>query len=133
MDLTTRTDSFAVEDQSWLGSRHGSDAADSITLDGTTLGAVFTDGKVPSGVVLGKITASGKYGPYDDAASDGRQTAVYHLFTSVSLKNVLRGDSTFHDVQGAGFWHGQVIVANLPTSHGLDAAGKVDLKNINYV
>lgn len=39
--------------------------------------------KYPSGTVLGKITASGKYIPSLNAASDGSQTAVAILHTEV--------------------------------------------------
>lgn len=59
-----------------------------ITIDWTTIAAVsgsdvtLTDGTVIQigkkyirwGQVMTKITASGKFGPYDPAASDGRQT-----------------------------------------------------------
>jgi hypothetical protein len=38
-----------------------------------------------------------------------------------------------HNAGGALLWHGQVVEAKLPTGHGLDAAGKTDLKHIHYV
>lgn len=55
---------YVVDDQSWLGSSHGTDTAESIMLDGPSCLARFPDGVVPSGTCLGKITATGKYGPY---------------------------------------------------------------------
>ncbi|MDL5159412.1 head decoration protein [Actinomycetospora termitidis] len=52
-----------------------------ITIDPATVSA-NSDGKkvVKGGTVMGKITATGKYGPYASGASDGRQAAVGVLF-----------------------------------------------------
>jgi hypothetical protein len=132
MKLAQTTETFSrSEDQKWLGSAHGTVEADSITLDVSAFSAVtFPNGFIPSGVVLGKITASGKYGPYDNGASDGTETAVGHLFTTIEAEGI--GSSTV-DVSGALYWHGEVVEANLPTGHGLDANGKTDLKHIRYV
>lgn len=54
-----------AEDWSWLGGEAGTLEAEPITLDGSAFTATFTDGVVPSGVVLAKITSSGLYAPYD--------------------------------------------------------------------
>lgn len=66
MDLTQRTESFNVDDPSWLGSRHGLGEAVSVTLDTSafTPAVHYPDGFFKSGIALGKITATGKYGPY---------------------------------------------------------------------
>jgi len=40
-------------------------------------------GVVPAGLVLGKITASGKYKPYDDDNADGSETAVCLAYDTV--------------------------------------------------
>lgn len=60
---------YVVDDQSWLGSSHGTDTAESIMLDGPSCLARFPDGVVPSGTCLGKITATGKYGPYAETGA----------------------------------------------------------------
>jgi len=52
----------------FLASGHGVDARIRITI--------AQGYKLSAGTVLGKITASGKYGPYSASATDGRQTAV---------------------------------------------------------
>jgi hypothetical protein len=95
MDIGVQTTAYQVEDRSWLLSPHGTEPGTdpSVTLDITkfTAGTHFPNGYIKSGCVLGKVTASGLYGPYDDAASDGRQTAVYLLFSSV---RVTRQDGT---------------------------------------
>jgi len=119
------------ENQSWLGSAHGTDNADPITLDGDSFLTTFTDGVIPSGVVLGKVTATSKYRQYSNAASDGTQTAVGMLLTTVDLGGVT--SAVVEDVTAALYWHGEVIEANLPTNHGLDSAGKTDLALIRFV
>jgi hypothetical protein len=53
-----------AEDQSWLGSKHGVENATPITLDADKFLTTFPTGIVPSGVALGKITATGLYAPY---------------------------------------------------------------------
>lgn len=67
MDLTLRTETFAVDDQSWLGSRHGIGEAVSVTLDTSafTPSIHYPDGYFKSGIGLAKITATGLYGPYN--------------------------------------------------------------------
>lgn len=67
----------------WRGGRNGTDDTDTITLDiarftSGTHYVLSTDTSQPyslfkSGVPVGKITASGLYGPFDKAATDGRQ------------------------------------------------------------
>lgn len=126
MDLTPTSTSYGSDSKAWLGSEHGTTTCESITLDAALTLAVFADGQVPSGVVLGKVTATGRYAPYDDAAVDGTEVARGHLFDTVEV-------ATDHNAGGALFWHGQVIEAKLPTDHGLDAAAKTDLTHINYV
>lgn len=132
MKLGLTTETFgASENQKWLGSAHGTSEADSITLDGALADTDFPGGSIPSGVVLAKVTATGRYAKYNDALSNGREVALGHLFTTVDLK--ASGRTTGADVTAALFWHGEVVEANLPSGHGLDAAGKVDLKNVRYV
>lgn len=40
-------------------------------------------GAIPAGMVLGKITASGKYKPYDDDNTDGSETAAAVAYAPV--------------------------------------------------
>ena len=125
MDITPRTTgTWQAEDRSWLGSAHGTEATRSITLDTSafTGGTHYPNGYIPSGTVLGRITATGLYGPYSDGASDGRQVAAGLLFSSVKP-----GSTSTVDVGGALMEHGFVVEANLPTDSGVDAAAKTDL------
>lgn len=129
MNLNPVTETFQNEDQRWLGSAHGTSSGESITLDTSTFtaGTHYPNGYFPSGLPLGKITASGLYGPYDNAASDGRETLVGHLLCTVDAPSV----NTI-DPQGALFWHGRVVESFLPVA--VDTAGKADVAGrIRYV
>jgi hypothetical protein len=123
VDITVRSESFGVENRSWLGSAHGTDATRTVTLDVSTFTEAthYPDGYIPSGVVLGKITATGLYGPYDNAASDGRELAAGFLFNST--KAVSGGP----DVGAPLLEHGMVVEANLPANSGLDVAAAVEM------
>jgi head decoration protein D len=89
--------------------------------------------------VLGKVTSGGKYGPYLDAASDGRQTAVGIAFNDVTV--YAPGTSTLLTAVAVPILiHGFVNAANLPFTSGnaaaggyLDANGQADLKNVIFV
>jgi hypothetical protein len=122
MDLSLRTETFGVDDQSWLGSEHGTQATESVTLDTSTFTQAthYPNGYFRSGIPLGKITAGGKYGPYDNAATDGRETLVGFLFAAVKAPSV----NTI-DVAGAMLVHGKVRSSRLPVA--VDAAGQADV------
>ncbi|MCX4705655.1 head decoration protein [Streptomyces sp. NBC_01373] len=122
MILAQTTEQFGSDDQSWLGSAHGTDATETIALDTSTftLATHYPDGYFKSGIPLGKITAGGKYGPYDNAAADGRQTLVGFLFAAVKAPT----DNTL-DPAAAMLTHGKVRESRLPVA--VDAAGKTDV------
>ena len=127
MDVSIRPGkTFLNENQSWIGKTDALRDADSITLDRSLfdLAATFDDGFIPSGVVLGRVTAGGLYGPYDDAAVDGRGVAVGFLVASIAYD---RDSAATADLPAALMWHGEVVEANLPAGNGLNAAGKADL------
>ncbi|WP_372407444.1 head decoration protein [Streptomyces luteireticuli] len=122
MDLQPlRTTESVTADRPWLASQHGLDSPLSITLDATT----FTQGThwVPgtplqprhrflSGVPLGRITATGLYGPWAAAATDGRA-----VFAGVLLTETYFAPGS-KSVGGALLWHGAVTAALVPG--GLD-------------
>lgn len=122
MDLSLKTEQFGSDDQSWLGSAHGTDATETVVLDTSTFtaGTHYPDGYFKSGLPLGKITATGKYGPYSDAAADGRQTLIGFLFAAVPAPT----DNTI-DPAGAMLTHGKVRASRLPVA--VDAAGQADV------
>jgi hypothetical protein len=126
-DISVATTSFQVEKRSWLIPQPGGIGAgftQSIVLDVSafTAGTHYPNGYFPSGLNLGRITATGLYGPYDNAAVDGRETFVCHLFSSVKVPNVA---DTTKDVGGAGVFAFAVIkLAKLPIA--LDSAGQTE-------
>lgn len=123
MDLTIKTTSYAQEDQTWLASEHGTDEGESITLQANLFvsGTHYPNGFLKSGIVLGKVTATGLYAQYDNAAVDGRETAVGILLCSIPLPTVI--DATVKP-QGSMVRHAIVFDAKLI---GIDAAGRTDL------
>lgn len=82
MDIQpTTTETTVTADRRWLLSTFGTETNKTITLDlaqfaaGTTYTAAANGlpNLIKSGLPLGKVTASGLYGPYDSAATDGTQ------------------------------------------------------------
>lgn len=129
MSIQPRTKkTYLSSDQSWIapGGINALDDADSIVLDRSAfdLAGDFPNGYVPSGVCLAKITATGLYGPYDNALSNGQEVAAGFLVADVEMDAKL---ASTVDEQAALYWHGEVDESNLPANHGLDAAGKTDL------
>ncbi|THA56106.1 head decoration protein [Streptomyces sp. A1136] len=122
MELSIKTTTFAGDDQSWLGSEHGTQATETIVLDTSlfTSGTHYPNGFFISGIPLGMVTSGGKYGPYDNAATDGRQTLVGFLFASVPAPTV----NTL-DPAAAMLTHGKVRESRLPVA--VDSAGKTDV------
>lgn len=124
MNLNQTTETFGYDDQSWLGSEHGTQATETIVLDTSTFTPAthYPDGYFKSGIPLGEITATpGMYGPYDNAASDGRQTLVGFLYAAVGAPLVNTVDPA-----GAMLTHGKVRTSRLPLG-AVDAAGKTDV------
>ncbi|MEV4037733.1 head decoration protein [Streptomyces umbrinus] len=125
MNLGLITESFSQDKRDWLQGAHGTDIAPSVTLDVTkfTANTHFPDGYIKSGIPLGKITTGGKYGPYDNAAADGREVCVGFLYTGVEV--VTRRGATLTSAVGSMLVHCAVKESKLPVA--VDAAGKTDL------
>lgn len=121
MSIQPRTTEYQVpDDPSWLGSAHGLDATTSITLHvaAFTEATHYPEGFIRGGTPVGKITASGKYGPYDNAATDGREVLAGFVATS----RAVAGQTA---VVAALLDHGKVRTARLPIA--VDAAGVADV------
>jgi hypothetical protein len=122
---------YQVESRGWLAGEHGTEpgSTPSATLDLSlfTEADHYPDGYIKSGIVVGKVTASGLYGPYDPAAVDGREAAAGLLFDSETV------ESGQTQATNALLVHGFVNEARLPYSGvtgAIDAAGKADLAHI---
>lgn len=93
-----------------------SEASNQRSRDNVT---VTVDGAdIKSGTVMGKITASGKYVPYSNAASNGSEVAAGILYQHI--------DSTTGDVQAVIF--NADCEVNRKELTGLDVAGEADLR-----
>jgi hypothetical protein len=124
--LTTTT--WAGENRSWIKHRKGADTCKSITLNCAlfTSGTHFPNGYLPSGLALGIVTATGLYGPYDDASVTGLAVLRGFLFNSEYVVDAAGKITT------AMFREGIITETKLPANHGLDAAGKADLTSVWY-
>ncbi|MEU5435429.1 head decoration protein [Streptomyces sp. NPDC020719] len=120
------TSTAMTADRDWLASRHGTDATETITLDLTkfTKNTHYIDpsagnphGYVRSGVPVGRITASGLYGPYDPAAKDGREVLAGLIYAEAAFTP---GTTK---VAAALFWHGTVNASKVPG--GIDPSKNV--------
>ena len=96
MNLSPVTETFYQDDQTWLGSAHGTSSARSITLDTSafTEGTHYPNGYFPSGLPLGKITASGKYGPYGASPSEVQTVTITGTPTGGTFTLTFDGETT---------------------------------------
>lgn len=102
MNLTPRTERFGVGNLTWLGSRHGSNNAQTGTLKVADFQAIINEhGFIPAGVPL-KQGENGLYSPVT-AAED---KLAGFLFTDQAGN----GDKEVAPI----LWHGRIIAANLP-------------------
>lgn len=146
VDIKVYTEQFlGNEDRRWLGARMGTDVMRSITLDISAFDPLHVvNGVIPSGIALGKITASGLYAPYRDANVDGTQVCTGLLFSSTAVGHLDEfgiGVANAGDVAAAMFWGpGIVKTGFLPVAgtfggivYGIvDAAAKADLPMIRW-
>lgn len=75
---------------------------------------------IASGTVLGKVTASGKYVPYSNAASDGSEVAAGILYEHIPAQT--------GDVSAVAFTADCEV--NRKELTGLDATGEADLRTL---
>ncbi|HEX6969117.1 MAG TPA: head decoration protein [Micromonosporaceae bacterium] len=127
MDISVRKTEYTVEDRSWLGSRDGTEFTRSVTLDVSAFDQAthYPNGYIPSGTVLGRITATGLYGPYNNALNNGQEVAEGFLFNSTQVR------AGGPDVGAPLQWRGVIRTSRLPIQStapgGLDANARADL------
>lgn len=141
-DIGVFSQPYQSEDRSWLLSDFGDVYAEGGTLDITTLTAAthYPNGYLPSGFAIGKVTTGGLLGPYDDTASDGRQTCIGVTVQSVRILNPL-GVALAKVGIAYTRYNAVISLARLPfnstnaaTGRGyIDANGQTDLKNILFL
>jgi hypothetical protein len=130
-DISVRSHSYQVDNREWLIGQHGADLTPSVTLDISkfTKNTHYPNGFIKSGTPLGIVTATGLYGPYNDAASDGTEVCRGLLFSFV--KAIDEFGNTLVKVGGARFVHGAVKESKLPIA--INANGKADLPLIVWL
>lgn len=100
-----------------------SEGDDPIIFDEITVAS--GSGKLLAGTVLGKVTATGKYKPYDNDATDGTQTATHILYRDI--------DATSADVNVAAVtrlcevWSERLVWGAGVTTQGEKDAAIVEL------
>lgn len=82
-----------------------------------------SSGDMVAGTLLGKVTASGEYAPYNDGAADGTETAAAILYASVA-------DSASVQSAVGVARHAEVIGSMLT---GNDANGTADLAALDIL
>lgn len=124
MNLGIKSKKFTPsENQEWLASRHGTQEADSITLDRAACVAVFPDGVVPSGIPLTLNTATGRHAPSLDNGAGVDDVATGHLLTTIDFTS--GGDQALGSAPNspaALLWHGEIVLSKVPAY-----AGRTDL------
>ena len=98
---------------------HGDEKADDIVIDYSTVSLTDSRRILPAGSLVTKITASGKYGPYDKTESDGRESVVEGsaYFTKSAL------DCTLMDQTTGGWFMDCVFDKSELTMNGLSLHG----------
>lgn len=113
--LAPRTESFGAGDQSWLGSRHGTETPKTATLKPSDWTAKTSDGRIKSGEPFAIV--SGLAVPYDkdDAGSNGSDVLAGFILTDQSVTSGA-GNVTFPAI-----WHGRIILSKLPSTVAANA------------
>lgn len=137
LNLKITQDVYKVGNLAWLKHQKGFDTCRSITVDITLFNADHkAQGFIPSGTAVGLITATGKYGPYNNGAAAG----VGDVCAGLLLHDVRVTDDSGNALGDAGaamLWEGIVDTTKLPdfaptTTGEVDAAAKTDLPTIRW-
>lgn len=140
-DIAPFTQDYQSEDRSWDLTPVRGDfvIAGTLSVAAFDQATHYPNGYIPSGILLGKITASGLLAPYLGTAADGSETAVGILRSSVHV--LLPNGLPKSKIGVALLVHGVVDTSRLPfTSDNaadvggfLDAGAKTDLPLIYFV
>ncbi|AMU55751.1 potassium transporter [Mycobacteroides abscessus] len=116
MDLTVTTERFSSGNLSWLGSKHGTDAARTVTISRAALTAAthYPDGYLKSGTPLAIV--AGKAVPFNASGSDGSEVLAGFLFTDQRVK------AGGGDIVAPLLDHGRIVLSKLPSPVTADAA-----------
>jgi len=94
-EIAVTTETFVAEDQSWLASRHGTENCRTVTLDLSLFdSSYYPNGVIPSGIVLGKVSSSGLYGPYTGTTDEVQTITVTGAPTGGTFTLTWNGQTT---------------------------------------
>lgn len=111
--LNSVAESFGAGDQSWLGSRHGTETPKSVSFAPAAWAGKVSDGRIKSGEPF--AVKAGLAVPYDSEKSDGTEVLAGFIFTDQPV-NAARGNVT-----APAIWHGRIILSKLPSTVAADA------------
>ena len=120
--LKTESYSASAGDRTWLGSLHGLDSAQTVTIDPTDFAAKTKARVIPSGTPL--ALKAKKTVPYNAAATDDAGKLVGFLLTDQPAD---RGK-----VAAPMLDHGRIKIGRLPETFVVPASGN-DLTTCTYV
>lgn len=124
-DISLQSTSYQVGDRRWLLAEP--DVKLNVTLDPSkfTQATHYPNGYLPSGTVVGIVTASGLAGPYDGAAGDGTATAYGITYGDARF---VRPDGTTAAKVGVSVvaYDAIVSVSKLPFAVGSGTKGALD-------
>lgn len=137
INLKITQEAYGTDSKAWMKSQYGFDTARPCTLLLTAFAATEQiNGMIPSGVLVGKITASGLYGPYDNAAATGVEVAAGILLNEVRITRDANDTPALDRAASAFVWQGIVDTTKLPALTGtkgkLDTPGRADLPGIRW-
>jgi hypothetical protein len=125
-DFSVKTTTTSDADHRWLRSKHGVDNAVPVTIGRDLLKAGVhydSNGLVPAGLPLGKLTGQASYGPFDSEATDGRQFLAGFLLEPVQLEADFTGVTSVQ-LSGAMLVHGIIDPVFVPTRPELTTGTK---------
>jgi hypothetical protein len=121
-------------DYRWLRANWGRDVQVPATIDVALLkdeNGAFLDGVVdtntgiiPAGLPLGKVTETGKYGPYDATATDGRDVLAGFLSAPEQLQGTTFAGVTSTELEVGLLVVGLIDPTYVPTTPTLDGSTK---------
>lgn len=119
MKTVITTTNYSADSSKWLASKVGRDCMQTITLDRSAFTEAdhYPDGFFKSGILLGKITATGLYGPLDTSLSNGQE-----VFQGVLGDPQEDTGTDTKEIVANLQWLGLINTAKLPVA-AEDAAG----------
>lgn len=135
-EIAVTSTSYTTGDRSWLlfeaDGQPGPVSRRTAEIDFSlfTSGTHYPNGHLRSGQLVGKVTATGRLGPYTSGASNGTQTAVGLLYNDVPVPTGAPAASKVNTVYVASF--AAVSESRLPANSGVDSTAKTALKLIDF-